>query len=115
MHITAITDAIATFTFMQYANMNRKIEDSRKKALVYNAGISTALSIAGGYTIDKLLDNPTQKFIEKYKRINKNDKNLSKQIQGIKIAKPFLILGTIYYALIPLISTFLADRVERKQ
>ena len=30
--------------------------------------------------------------------------NLPKQIQGIKIAKPFLILGTIYYVFIPFIS-----------
>ena len=72
MHITAITDAIATFVFMQYTNMNRRIEDSRKKTLIYNAGISTALSIAGGYTIDKLLDKPTKNFIEKYKQINKH-------------------------------------------
>ena len=115
MHITAITDAIATLTFMQRAYVSPKIEDKRKKALLYNAGISTGLCIAGGYTIDKLLDKPTEKFIEKFSRINKNDKNLAKQIQGIKIVKPFLILGTIYYALIPFISTFLADKADYKK
>ena len=113
MHITALTDTIATLVFMHQAHRSSKIEEDRTKALIYNAGISTGLSIAGGYTIDKLLDKPTEKFIDKYKKINAGDKNLSKQIQGIKIAKPFLILGTIYYVLIPLISTFLADRAER--
>ena len=113
MHINAITDAIATIVFMQQANSSKKIENSRKKALIYNAGISTGLSIAGGYTMDKLLDKPTNRFIEKFRNINKNDKNLEKQIQGIKIAKPFLILGTIYYILIPIISTFIADRAEK--
>ena len=113
MHITAITDTIATIVFMSQANKSSKIEDERKKTLIYNAGISTALSIAGGYTIDKLLDKPTKKFINKYKKVNACDKNLSKQIQGIKIAKPFMILGTIYYVLIPLISTFLAERADR--
>ncbi len=112
MHITALTDTIATLAFIQQANSSKRIEENRKKALIYNAGISTALSIAGGYTIDKLLDKPTEKFIEKYKNINKTDKNLSKQIQGIKIAKPFLILGTIYYILIPFISTFLAEKAD---
>ena len=109
MHITAITDVIATLTFMNRAKNSNDIEESRKKTLLYNAAISTCLSIACGYTIDKLLDKPTQKFIDKYKIINKNDKNLSKQVQGIKIVKPFLILGTIYYILIPFISTFLAE------
>ena len=113
MHITAITDTIATLAFMYQADKSKKIESERKKALLYNAGISTALSIAGGYTIDKLLDKPTKRFIEKYKEINKSDKNLAKQIQGIKIAKPFLILGTIYYALIPFISTFLAEKADK--
>jgi len=113
MHITAITDTIATLAFMYQAYKSKKIESERKKALLYNAGISTALSIAGGYTIDKLLDKPTKRFIEKYKEINKSDKNLAKQIQGIKIAKPFLILGTIYYALIPFISTFLAEKADK--
>ena len=113
MHITALTDTIATLVFMHQAHNSNKIEEDRKKTLIYNAGISTGMSIAGGYTIDKMLEKPTEKFIKKYKMINTNDKNLSKQVQGIKIAKPFLILGTIYYVLIPLISTFLADRAEK--
>ena len=115
MHINAITDTIATLTFMEQANRSKSIDSARKNALIYNAGISTALSIAGGYTIDKLLENPVEKFIEKYKKINKNDKNLSKQVQGIKIAKPFLILGTIYYILIPLVSTFLAEKANNSK
>ena len=113
MHITALTDVIATLAFMQQANKSKKIDEKRKNTLLYNAGISTALSIAGGYTLDKILDKPCQKFISKYKLINKNDKNLSKQLQGIKIVKPFLILGTIYYILIPLISTFLAEKADK--
>ena len=43
----------------------RKIKEERKNALIYNAGISTGLSILGGYGLDKVLDKPTQKFIEK--------------------------------------------------
>ena len=112
MHITALTDTIATAAFIHSANKSKEIKEERKKVLIYNSAISTALCIAGGYTIDKLLEKPTEKFISKYKIANSNDKNLAKQIQGIKIAKPFLILGTIYYILIPLISTFIADRTD---
>lgn len=115
MHITAITDAIATFVFIHQAKMSKSIEQERKNALLYNAGISTGLSILGGYTIDKLLEKPTERFIDKYKEINKYDKNLSKQVQGIKNAKPFLILGIIYYVLIPLISTYLAEKADSRK
>ena len=113
MHITALTDTIATLTFINQAKNSTKIEETRKDTLIRNAEISTALSIAGGYTIDKLLDKPTETFINKYKQINLNDKNLAKQVQGIRIAKPFMILGTIYYIFIPLISTFLAEKAEK--
>ena len=114
MHINAITDTISTIVFMCQAKKSNKIKENRKNALIYNAGISTGLSIAGGYTLDKILDKPTERFIKKYKEINKSDKNLSKQIQGIKIFKPFIILGTIYYILIPLISTFLAEKADNQ-
>lgn len=115
MHITALTDTIATLAFIHQAKNSKKIDETRKNTLIYNAGISTLLSIIGGYTADKLLDKPTKNFIKKYKEKNCNDKNLGKQLQGIKIAKPFLILGTIYYILIPLISTFLAEKAYEKK
>lgn len=112
MHITALTDALATATFMQQTKKSKKIEQSRKKTLIYNSAISTGLSIVGGYALDKLLDKPTQKFVDKFSQINKNDKNLDKYVEGIKIAKPVLILGGLYYLVIPFISTFLADRAS---
>lgn len=113
MHIVAATDIVATGAFIQQTKSSNKIEENRKKTLMYNSAISTALSIASGYVLDKLLDSPTQKFIDKFKKYNKNDKNLSKQIQGIKIAKPILILGMVYYCLIPFISTFLAENAYK--
>lgn len=114
MHTMALTDTITTAAFVQQTKHNKKIDETRKKPLIYNATISTALSIAGGYLLDKVLDKPTEKFINKFSEVNKNDKNLSKYVEGIKIAKPTLILGTIYYAFIPILSTFLADRVDSK-
>ena len=109
MHIVAATDALTTATFIHETNRSEKIEERRKKALIYNAGISTGLSIISSYILDKLSEKPTQKFIEKFKKANLNDPNLDKQIEGIKIAKPILLVGCVYYMLIPFISTFLAD------
>ena len=36
--------------------------------------------------------------------------DLDKYIEGIKIAKPILITGVMYYMLIPVISTFFTDK-----
>ena len=94
---------------------NKKIEQDRKKALMYNAGISTGLCIAGSYIIDKALKKPTEKFIENFRKANKKSPKLEKYVEGIRVAKPALILGGIYYIIIPVISTFLADRFDKNK
>lgn len=114
MHIIAATDTLSTLAFIQQTSVNKKLEEKDKKPLIYNSILSTTFSIATTYIIDALTKNNTNKFIEKYKKKNKNDPNLAKQIEGIKIAKPILIAGTIYYLIIPIISTFLADRIKVK-
>lgn len=114
-HIMSLTDILLTGTFIKQTKDSKKIEESRKKALIYNAGISTGLSIAGGYAISNALKKPTAKFIKKFSEINKNDAKLDKYLEGIRIAKPALILGTIYYIVIPLISTFFADRFDNNR
>ena len=111
MHITALTDILTTGIFVQQTYKNQKIDNNRKKTLAYNAEISTGLSLISAYTVDKALSKPTERFIEKFSKLNKGQPNLEKQIEGIKIAKPILILAGIYYTAIPLLSTFIADRV----
>jgi len=113
MHTIAGTDILTTATFIHQAAKSKKIKDERKKVLMYNAGISTGLSVACGYGLDKLTDKPTARFIENFKKANKGLPNLDKQVEGIKIAKPILLLAGVYYTLIPLISTFLADRMKK--
>ena len=115
LHIVAATDTLATATFIQQTNKSKKYKENEKKTLIYNSIISTVLSIASTYLIDRLTKNKTEHFIKKYKAANKNDPNLLKQIEGIRIAKPILIAGSIYYIIIPILSTFLAERVENKK
>ena len=112
-HIMCLTDVIATGAFITQTAKNKKIEQDRKKALMYNAGISTGLCIAGSYIIDKALKKPTEKFIENFRKANKDSPKLEKYVEGIRVAKPALILGGIYYIIIPVISTFLADRFDK--
>lgn len=114
MHMMALTDTLATAAFINRTAKSKKIEEDRKKALMYNAGISTALSVAGGYVLDRITKKPTEKFINNFKIANKNNPKLDKWVEGIRVAKPALILGGIYYVAIPVISTFLADRFDER-
>lgn len=113
-HIISLTDVLATGAFIHQTAKSKGIEEKRKKALMYNAAISTGLCIAGGYALNSLLEKPTEKFIQKFSEVNKNSPKLDKYIEGIKVVKPALILGGIYYIAIPIISTFLADKFDRK-
>lgn len=114
MHIVALTDVLTTGTFIHETNRSKKIEEKRKKTLAYNAAISTGLSILSSYIVDKLLDKPTEKFIENFRKANKGLPNVEKQVEGIRIAKPILIMAGIYYTLIPFMSAFLSEKAEHK-
>ena len=115
MHTMAATDTLTTLTLFHQVNHNKKIDEDRKKTLNYNAGLSTSLGILSGYAVDKLTNKPTEKFIKSFSEINKADPKLSKYIEGIRIAKPTVIYGGVYYALIPVVSTFFAERLNKKK
>ena len=82
-------------------NVNLKVINDATQSS--NALIKGDLN-AAGYTI-----NRTAFLSKKFKEANKLDPNLDKQVEGIKIAKPIILVGCVYYMLIPFISTFLAD------
>lgn len=111
-HITSLTDILLTLSFVHQTSKSKMIEERRKKPLIYNSIISTGLCLTGGYAINSATEKSTKKFITKFREANKNLPELEKYIEGIKIAKPALILGIIYYIFIPVISTFLADRTD---
>lgn len=113
-HIISLTDVVLTMSFVERTVKSKKIEETRKKPLIYNSIISTALCLSGGYAVNDLTNIPTEKFIKKFKQVNKDLPELEKYLEGIKVAKPVLILAGIYYIFIPLISTFLADRTDNK-
>lgn len=114
MHIVAATDTLSTATFVHQTAKSKQLENKDKKPLIYNSIIASTLSIASTYLIDFFTKDNTNKFIEKFTQANKNDPKLSQHIEGIKIAKPILIAGCIYYIIIPIISTFAADRINKK-
>lgn len=112
-HISASTDVLLSGAFVYQTSNSKKIKEDRKKTLIYNNIISTAITLLGGYSIDKIIKSKTLKFIEKFSEINKNDPHLQKYIQGINIVRPALIFAGIYYILLPMFSTYLAEKTDK--
>lgn len=112
-HITAGTDILLTTSFAYQTHKSNKIKENRKKALIYNNIISTGITLSFGYGIDNLVKNSTKNFIEKFKHINAKDPKLNKYIEGINILRPALIFAAIYYGILPMISTYTAEKVDK--
>ncbi len=112
-HISASTDILLSGTFAYQTINSKKIKENRKKALVYNNVISTGITLIGGYSIDKLVKNKTSNLIKKFTQANKNDPKLQKYIQGLNIIRPALIFAGIYYMILPMLSTYLAEKIDK--
>ena len=112
-HISALTDVLLTGAFVQRVLKNDKIENDDKKPLILNYCFYTALSLICSYSINNLTDKPTEKFIEKFSKVNKNLPDLKKYAEGIKISKTIFVIGGVYYAVIPFISTILAGKCAK--
>lgn len=113
-NVSMATDILLTGAFVYNTQKNKQIEEKRKKPLIYNNLISTGVSLVGGYSIDKLVQKNTKKFIDKFTEANKNDPKLPKYIEGINILRPTLIFAAIYYGILPMFSTYLADKIDEK-
>ena len=113
-HLFSLNDIYLTALFVKYTASNKDIKEERKKTLNYNAMLQTGMTIPISYGIVKLLDKPTKKFVSKLTEANKSDPKLHKYIEGVKIAKPALVMGILYYIFAPVVSTVLADIVSNK-
>ncbi len=113
-HALNLKDIYATACFGAITVFNNKIKDENKKTLIYNSAISTGLTIAGSYVVDKALEKPMKKFTDNFIRANKKDPNLYRYLNGIKVIKPIVILSSLYYIGIPMLSTFWAGKLTKK-
>jgi hypothetical protein len=112
-HITAGTDLLLTGSFAYQTSKSENIKENRKKALIYNNLIATAITLGGGYSIDRIIKNKTEKFVDKFKAINAADPKLHKYVEGIHILRPALIFAAIYYGILPIFSTYTAEKVDK--
>ena len=112
-NMSIATDILLTASFIHRTDRSKKIEQDRKKALIYNSLISTGISILGGYFTDKLVQKSTKEFIDKFKAANKNNPKLGKYMEGINVLRPTIIFAGLYYGILPVISTYLADKTDK--
>ena len=113
-HMTAATDILLTSSNAVLIKNNKKIKENRKNPLIWNYVISTAATLGGGYFVDRVIKNNTQNFVDKFAKLNKSDPKLAKYIEGINILRPAIIFAGIYYMLLPVISTYLAEKIDKK-
>lgn len=112
-HLSAGTDLLLTTSFAWQTNQSDKIKENRKKALIYNNVIATAITLAGGYGVDSLVKKKSSTFIEHFKKVNQGDPKLHKYIEGINIVRPALIFAAIYYGILPIFSTYMAEKIDK--
>ena len=112
-NMTIATDLLLSASFAHRTNKSNKIDKNRKKPLIYNNLISTGISITAGSAIDNFVKKNTDTFIKKFTEANKNDPKLAKYITGINVIRPTLIFAGIYYGILPMISTFFAEKLDK--
>ena len=112
-NMSVATDVLLTTSAVVGTMKNKKIKEERKKPLIFNNIISTAITLVAGCGIDKLAQKGSKSLIDKFSEVNKNDPKLYKYIQGINIIRPTLIFAAVYYGLLPMLTTYSADKLDK--
>lgn len=112
-NMSMATDILLTTSFVYRTSKSKKIKEERKKPLIYNNIISTGISLFGGYTIDKAIQKSCANSVKKFAQQHKNDPKLAKYIDGINILRPTLVFAGVYYGLLPIFTTYLADKIDK--
>lgn len=112
-HVTAATDVLLTSAAVWQTNKSDRIKQDCKRVLNYNNIINTALTIGAGYWIDSKIKNHSSGLMEKFKQANKLNPKLPKYIEGINILRPTIIFAFIYYAILPVFSTYTSEKLDK--
>lgn len=112
-NISMATDILLTSTFAIQTKRNKKIKEERKNPLILNNLISTGITLTSGFAIDNLVQKGGKKFLEKFKTANIDNPKLPKYIEGLNILRPTLIFAGLYYGVLPILSTFLAEKTDK--
>lgn len=110
---SVVTDIILTAGSIIATNASKNIEKEKKKPLVINKILSSAISIFAGCAIDELVQKAGVRFVENFRNANIDDIKLAKYIEGINVARPTIVFALIYYGVIPLFTTYFVDKFSK--
>ena len=111
-NMSIATDILLAGGYIAKTKTSKKIEENKKNVLIANEVLSTGICLTAGVGIDKLAKKGSKNFIDKFIKENKDNPKLLKYIEGINIARPALIFASIYYGILPIFSTYFADKTE---
>lgn len=112
-HLTALTGVILSGFYIEKTLKNDRLDEQRRKVLAINQAVVCALSTAGAYFVDKMLDKKIAKFTDKFMQVNAKEapEALAKYKNGIRAASSIMIFGTIYRFISPVFATPIANRI----
>ena len=109
------TDILLTAGGVIATSSSKKIEENKKKPLIINKILSTAISILGGCAIDEIVQKLGKNFVENFKNANIDNPKLSKYLEGLNVARPTVIFALIYYGFIPIFTTLVSDKASKEK
>lgn len=112
-NMSTISDLLVTGSFIYSTAKSKKIEKERKKALCFNNLISMGIFLVCGHTADNLIQKLTKKSMQKFAEEIKNNPKVHKYLDGINILRSTLTFAVIYYAILPIFSTFIAEKADK--
>lgn len=112
-NMTVLTDVALTSGSVLAVSASKKIKKEDKKPLIINKVLSSAISILMGCSIDKLAKKLGDGFIQNFKKANLNNKKINKYLQGMDVLRPTVVFALIYYALIPIFTTYISDKTSK--
>lgn len=113
-HLIVLGSTLLSGFYVAKTLNNEQMDKHKRRTLAVNQTATFIVSTIMAYTFDNKMTNKTQKFIAKYKELNKDALNLDMKLKGIDTAKKIIIFDLIYRFIAPVLVTPLANHIGNK-
>jgi len=113
-HITCLTSLVLSGFYIKQTLQNDQMEKRQKNTLAVNQAIVALFSAVASYKLDNKISAKTDKFINKFIAANATNDKIGKYVDGIKSAQSFIVFGTVYRFIAPVLLTPIANHIGNK-